>query len=104
MLYFVMPATLPIKVYEILEAKLGKEDAKEVVNALEEVTRSLAKESKLEVKDELKSELITKAEFHAELKALRAEFRMYFIILVCIIILLNPKAIDLLAKLLGVIK
>lgn len=99
-----MPATLPIKIYEILEAKLGKEEAKEVVNALEEVTRSLAKESKLEVKDELKSELITKTEFHAELKALRAEFRMYFIILVCIIILLNPKAIDLLAKLLGVIK
>ncbi|GER94735.1 hypothetical protein A45J_2499 [hot springs metagenome] len=99
-----MAATIPIKVYEILEAKLGKEEAKEVVNALEEVTRSLAKESKLEVKDELKSELITKTEFREELKALLAEFRMYFIILVCIIILLNPKAIDLIAKFLGVMK
>ncbi|BCB96197.1 hypothetical protein JZK55_11190 [Dissulfurispira thermophila] len=99
-----MAATISIKLYEILEAKLGKEEAKEVVNALEEVTRSLAKESKLEVKDELKSELITKTEFREELKALLAEFRMYFIILVCIIILLNPKAIDLIAKFLGVMK
>ncbi len=121
-----MAATIPIKIYEILEAKLGKEDAKEVINALEEVTKSLAKESKFEIKDELKDELLTKGEFHAELKAqraeflgelnatrsefhcelkaLRAEFRMYFIILVCLIILLNPRAIDLIAKFLGVIK
>lgn len=99
-----MAATIPIKIYEILEAKLGKEDAKEVINALEEVTKSLSKESKFEIKDELKDELLTKGEFHAELKAQRAEFRMYFIILVCLIILLNPRAIDLIAKFLGVIK
>jgi hypothetical protein len=106
-----MAATLPIKIYEILEAKLGKEDAKEVVNALEEVAKSLAKKSKLEMKDEIKNELVTKGEldllgkeFHAEMKALRAEFRMYFVILVCLIILLNPRAIDLIAKFLGVIK
>lgn len=110
-----MPATLPIKIYEMLEAKLGKEDARELVNAIEEATKSLAKESKREVKDELKEELVTKGEFHAELKvlrtefhselkAIRSEFRMYFIILVCLIILLNPRAIDLIAKLLGVVK
>lgn len=103
-----MPATLPIKIYEILEAKLGKEDAKEVVNALEEATRSLAKESKLEIRDELGKELLTRNEFFAEIRALRSELeskmRLYFLILLFAMFILNPRAIDLIAKLLGVIK
>ncbi len=99
-----MPTTLPIEIYEMLEARLGKEDAKELVKAIEDVTKSLAKESKRDLKDELKEELVTKTEFHAEFKVLRSEFRMYFIVLVCLIILLNPHAIELIAKLLGVVK
>jgi hypothetical protein len=103
-----MSATLPIKIYEILEAKLGKEDARELVNALEEVTRSLARENKIAIKDELSSELVTKGYFderisHLETK-IDSKLRLYFIVLLFAMFILNPKAIDLIAKLLGIIK
>jgi hypothetical protein len=103
-----MPATLPIKIYEMLEAKLGKEEAKEVVNALEEVSRSLAHENKVAIKDELGKELLTRNEFFAEIRALKSELeskmRLYFLILLFAMFILNTRAIDLIAKLLGVIK
>ena len=107
--------TIPIHVYEILEDKLGREEAKELVREIEASADALATQKKVEIRDDLRNELLTKEEFHGEMKAIRAEMStleqkllrrmdIYFIIIICIIVLLNPRAIDLIAKLLGVVK
>ncbi|MBI4689005.1 MAG: hypothetical protein HY754_01835 [Nitrospirae bacterium] len=110
-----MATTIPIKVYEILEDRLGKEEAKQLVHEIETSVDAIAAQKKVEIRDELSKELLTKAEFHSEMKAMRAEMAtmeqkllrrmdIYFIIIICLLILLNPRAIDLIAKLLGIIK
>ncbi len=70
-------ATLPVEVYEILEEKFGKEDAKSILHALEKslsVIEEKAKEekeiAKIQIKQELTNELITKGEFQSEVKRL----------------------------------
>lgn len=77
-----MPAAIPIEIYELLEDRLGKEDARKVASAIEiglEVIEkkadALALQKKLELKDELTKELITKAEFLGEMKAIRLEIQ-----------------------------
>jgi hypothetical protein len=103
-----MATTIPIKVYEILEDKLGKKEARELVHEIEISVDAIATQKKVEIRDELSKELLTKAEFQSEIKALRIELeskmRLYFLILLFAIIILNPRAIDLIAKLLGIIK
>jgi hypothetical protein len=58
----------------------------------------------LNYKEELTKELVTKAEFFGEIKSLRvelkAEMRIYFLILLFTIIILNPTSIELISKLL----
>ncbi|MBI4690714.1 MAG: hypothetical protein HY754_10695 [Nitrospirae bacterium] len=131
-----MPQVLSIELYQLLEEKLGKEEAKKVASAIEiglevieKKAEAVALQKKLELKDELTKELATKAdilvlreEFFGEIKSLRQEmqtmkvelegristlrmeFRVYFVILLAVIILVSPKAIDLIGKFLGVIK
>ena len=103
-----MPTTIPIRIYEILEDKLGRDEAKEIVREIEASVDAIAREKKIEVKDELGKELVTKAYFeeriaHLETK-LESKLRLYFLILLFAMFILNPRAIDLIAKLLGVIK
>jgi hypothetical protein len=111
--------------YQLLEEKLGKEVAKKVASAIEiglEVIQknadTVALQKKLDIKDELTKELVTKADIarmggeiqtvkvdlERKIATLRMEFRVYFIILLAVIILVSPKAIDLIGKFLGVIK
>ena len=70
-------ATIPIEIYEILEKKIGKEDAKKVLEILEDslnLIEEKAKEekeiAKIQIRQELTNELITKAEFYSEIKML----------------------------------
>jgi len=106
--------------YKVLEASF---------DAIEKKAEAVALQKKLELKDELTKELATKAdilvlreEFLGEIKSLRQEmqtikveiegkiltlrmeFRVYFVILLAVIILVSPKAIDLIGKFLGVVK
>ncbi|MBI4689004.1 MAG: hypothetical protein HY754_01830 [Nitrospirae bacterium] len=103
-----MATTIPIKVYEILEDKLGKEQARELVSEIEKTADAIAKEKTLEIKDQLCKELVTRDLFETRMSLLEAKLeykmRLYFLILLFAIIILNPRAIDLIAKLLGIIK
>ncbi|MBI3599321.1 MAG: hypothetical protein HY097_01600, partial [Nitrospinae bacterium] len=75
-------ASIPIGVFEILERKLGKDDAREIIEAIElsldtieKRAEALALQKKLEIKDELTKELITKPEFFGEIKSVRQEMQ-----------------------------
>ncbi|MBI4689989.1 MAG: hypothetical protein HY754_06950 [Nitrospirae bacterium] len=120
-----MATVIPIEIFELLEKKVGREEAKEVIkvieaslDAVEKKAEAVALQKKLEIKDELTKELATKAdiarlegeihtvraELEGRISTLRMEFRVYFVILLAVIILVRPKAIDLIGKFLGVIK
>ncbi|MBI3599596.1 MAG: hypothetical protein HY097_03010 [Nitrospinae bacterium] len=82
-----MAISIPIDVYDLLEDKLGKEEARKVASAIEVSLETIEKraetvalQKKLELKDELTKELATKAdllvlreEFFGEIKSLKAE-------------------------------
>jgi len=158
-----------IELYQFLEERLGREEAKKVVEvieksfeAIEKRAEEVALQKKLEIKDELTKELATKADivrlegelqtFKADIEGkisnlrtdiegkisslkadlegkisnlktdlegkisalktdlegkisvLRMEFRVYFVILLSVIILSSPRAVDLIGKILGVVK
>ncbi|MFN3598260.1 MAG: hypothetical protein ACK4VK_00780 [Aquificaceae bacterium] len=124
---------LTIDVLQLLEEKLGKEEAKKVAEAIEialesieERSKEVALQRKLELREELTKELITKAEFYGEIGLLRQEiqalkieleakiekeilrldrkFTIMFLILLFVIIFLNKEALEFIAKLLGLIK
>ncbi|MBI4689643.1 MAG: hypothetical protein HY754_05185 [Nitrospirae bacterium] len=83
-----MAQAISVEIYQFLEEKIGKEEARKVASAIEiglEVIEkkadSIALQKKLEIKEELTKELATKAdilllreEFFGEMKALREEF------------------------------
>jgi cell division protein FtsB len=75
-----MATVIPIEIFELLEKKVGREEAKEVIkvieaslDTIEKKAETVAIQKKLEVKDELTKELITKAEFYGEIKTVRQE-------------------------------
>ncbi|MCG6551821.1 MAG: hypothetical protein L7F77_05795 [Candidatus Magnetominusculus sp. LBB02] len=131
-----MSAALPTEIHDLLEAKVGKEETRQVgkiltasLDAIEKKAEAVAVQKKAEIKEELTKELATKAdiaelkgeikELRAELKgeinelraemrgenkALRLEQKIIFLILASIILLTNPKALELIAKLFGLSK
>ncbi|MGC8719377.1 MAG: hypothetical protein ACP5TY_05145 [Thermodesulforhabdaceae bacterium] len=182
-----MKSVLSIDLYQLLEDRLGREDARKLAeaielafDAMEKRAEALAIEKKLEIKDELTKELATKADIarlegeiktlrqeiqtlradlegkiessradlegkisnlkvdfegkisnlkvdfegkistlkadlegkisalkadlEGKISSLRMEFRIYFIAILAVIILSSPRAIDLIGKLLGVLK
>jgi hypothetical protein len=119
-----MAQTISVEIYQLLEEKLGKEEARKVASAIElglEVIEKKAETSafqkKLEIKDELSKELITKAEFYSEIKRLEdkmttkedmfhldRKFTIMFIVLFFTIIFLNQNALEFLAKIFGLLK
>ncbi len=131
-----MATAIPMDIFELLEKKVGREEAKEVVKIIEETltiiekkAQDVALQKKLEIKDELTKELATKADIvrlEGEINTIRQEIqtvkidlegkihslkvdlegklRLYFLILLFTIILVSPKAIDLIRNFLGVVK
>ncbi|KJU86072.1 hypothetical protein MBAV_001732 [Candidatus Magnetobacterium bavaricum] len=83
---------------------MGSEDAKRVVKAFETTISDLTeykwKTSKDELLTEMKKEFATKA----DIALLEAKMKLYFLVLIFVIILTNSKALDLLYKLLAFIK
>ncbi len=120
-----MPKAIDLELLQLLEDKLGKEEARKVAQAIElglEVmekrAEELALQKKLELKDELTKELASKADLQilrAEIQAMEAKiekeilrldrkFTILFIILFFTLILVNQSALEFLLKVLGVIK
>lgn len=124
-----MATILPIEIYDLLEKKIGKEEAREVAKAIEQSLDTIEKKAeavalqkKLEIRDELskdfkddlrlilegmatKTELKTLEErFSRKIDNLRWEFRLYFLIIIIIVLFLNPRAFDLISRLLGIVK
>jgi hypothetical protein len=120
-----MPRVIDLELLQLLEDKLGKEEARKVAQAielglevLEKRAEELALQKKLELKDELTRELASKADLQilrAEIQAMEAKiekeilrldrkFTILFIILFFTLILVNQNALEFLLKVLGVIK
>jgi len=110
-----MQAILPIEVYEAFERGLGKIDAKIVVKSIETTIsdniENKWKTSKDELLGEMKKEFASKADLQlvktellSEIKVSNAQTRLYFVILLCVNIVLNPNALELIARILGIIK
>ncbi len=119
---------IPLEVFDLLERRLGREDALAVAKSIEaslthieERSREIAVQRKLEVKEELKrelrDELATKedianvrtelkediANVRAELVRLDKKFTVYFLITIFTVIFLNQNALEFLAKLMRLV-
>jgi len=124
-----MARAIDLELLQLLEDKLGKEEARKVAQAIEiglEVMEKRAEElaiqKKLELRDELAKELASKADIQVlktEIQAVRAElsakieneilrldrkFTIMFIILFFTLILVNQNTLGFLLKILGLIK
>jgi hypothetical protein len=120
-----MAKAIDLELLQLLEDKLGKEEARKVAKAieigleiLEKRAEELAIQKKLELKDELVKELASKADLQilrAEIQAMEAriereilrldrKFTILFIILFFTVILVNQNALEFLLKVLGLIK
>jgi len=123
-----MAQTISFELYELLVEKLGKEEAKKVVTAIEkgfEVIEKRAEEvalqKKLEIKEELTKELATKAdivrlegeislvrqelqtvkiELEGKIERLNQKFTFMLILLIIALTLMNPVAAELMKSLL----
>ncbi|MBF0555222.1 MAG: hypothetical protein HQK96_11815 [Nitrospirae bacterium] len=146
-----MPTTLPIEIYDLLEKKVGKEEAREVgkiltasFNAIEKKAEAVVIQKKAEIKEELTKELATKEDLaklegrlneritslegrlneritslegrlneritslegkiNERFTAADWKMRVYFLILIFVILLTNPRSLDLIAKVLGLLR
>ncbi|MCG6552470.1 MAG: hypothetical protein L7F77_09090 [Candidatus Magnetominusculus sp. LBB02] len=124
-----MSTTLPIEIYDLLEKKVGKEEAREVgkiltasLDAIEKRAETLVVQKKAEIKEELSKELATKEDLarlegrlneritglegrmNERFTAMDWRMRVYFLILLFVMLLTNPKALDLIAKMFGLVK
>ncbi len=124
-----MARAIDLELLQLLEDKLGKEEARKVAQAteiglevMEKRAEELAIQKKLELMDELTKELASKADIQvlkAEIQTVKAElsakieneilkldrkFTIMFIILFFTLILFNQNALEFLLKVLGLIK
>jgi hypothetical protein len=113
---------LPLEIYDILERRLGRDDAMAVAKSIEvslshisERSHEMASQRKLEAKEELKvelrDELATKADIarlegatKADIVKLDKKFTVYFMVTIFTVIFLNQNALEFLAKLIGLLK
>jgi len=120
-----MAGAISRELLQLLEDKLGKEEARKVASAIEigldiieKKAEAVALEMKLELKDELSKELANKADIAMlegkivwleekmgkEILRLDRKFTIMFVILFFTIIFLNQNALEFLARVLGLIK
>ena len=106
-----------LKLYDELKLTFSEEQAHKLSDVLKRVeqTKSDAMATKADiyaVRSELKLDIAdvraeiqeVKAELKSDIATLRAEMRLYFVVLLCVIIITNPKAIELISKVLGILK
>jgi len=109
-----MASTLTLDIYNILEEKIGKEEAKKVTSAIEigfdtmeKRAEEIALQKKLELRDELTKELATKADLlllETKLEAridkvkteLSTKFNFMIVLMILALTLMNPVVADIL--------
>jgi hypothetical protein len=121
-----MSYTIPIEVYEKLEARLGKETAFVVVEVLQKSVKESIEESedklKIKISEDLKKELASKydiellkkdierveIDLRKEIDMLRLEIRkdmkIMTVIIVAVVIILNQNSLEFLLKVMGLLK
>lgn len=121
-----MGMNLPLEIYDVLERKLGRDDAMSVAKSIqdsltliEDQSREIASQRKLEVKHELKvelrDELVTKSDLEAVRLATKADielsiakldkkFTVMWLLTMFLIILINQDALRLMAQLFGLVR
>jgi len=108
-------ANIPYEIYKELEESLGKEKAEKLTKAFEKYFETREEELKTKLKEELKDELLTKGEFYTEIKRLEEKItnlektldlkiRLWFILIIALILFTNKGTLEWLFKLLGLIK
>ncbi|MCS6785467.1 MAG: hypothetical protein NZ524_00320 [Thiobacillaceae bacterium] len=124
---------VPIEVYDLLERRLGREDAMAVAKSIEasltlieqrsrEIAQSRKQEVKEELKRELRDELSTKEDLaklegsireemarlegrmEARFERLDKKFTVLFMTTIFVVIFLNQEALSFLAGLLGLVR
>ena len=104
-------ANIPYEIYKELEESLGKEKAERLTKAFEKYFETQKEEIKIKLKEELRNELATKE----DIEVLRAEIRrveqvldlrmkVWFILVIALILFTNRETLEWLFKLLGLIK
>ena len=48
--------------------------------------------------------MVVKSELQGDIKALRWEFKLYFAVTIAVILITNPRALDMLARIVGIVK
>jgi len=117
-----MAYAIPVKVYERLEEKLGKETASVVTEALEESIRAAIEDSRdrlrITISEDLKKELankydlkLTETELKKEIDLVRKEIdlvrkdlKITTIILIAVMVFLNQNSLEFIARLFGILK
>lgn len=102
---------IPLEVYDLLERRLGRDDAMAVAKSIEaslshieERGKEIAVQRKLEAKEELKRELREELATKEDLAKLDKKFTVYFLVTIFTIVFLNQDALEFLARLLGLIR
>ena len=117
-----MSLAINIESYQLLESELGVEKAKSVIRILnlaftqvEKKAETLAKEKKIEIRDEMSKELASKSDLalvksdlqhsiDSKIAKLESKMTIGFVILACLIIFLNQNTISFIFNVLGLIK
>lgn len=113
-----MAQSITLETYISLEKEFGKAIAEKVTKLLdysfaqsEKKVEQIATQKKLEIRDELSKELASKADLAVIRKEielvkaeLKSEMRLYFIILLCTMVVLNKESLILIGQLLGLVK
>lgn len=109
---------LPFEIHQQLREELSEDKANKIasllqnsINGVLEAAKDIAVQRKLEIKDEFGKELASKsdlkaesAEIELEVGKIKTESRVYFIVLICLLILLNRDSLQLIGQILGLIK
>jgi len=113
---------IPIEIYDLLERRLGRDDAMAVAKSIEaslthieERSREMAVQRKIEAKEELRvelrDELSTKEDLaklegamNARFERMDKKFTVLFMVTIFTVIFLNQNALEFLARIIGLIK
>ncbi len=102
---------LPYFIREEIFKDLPKEKASHLSDLIEKSidtvfssAKDIAIQKKLEIKDELGKELASKSDLALVKSELKSEIRLYFVILLSVMIILNKDSISFIAQLIGLVK
>ena len=98
-----------------MEESLWKERAERLTKAFEKYFETREEEIKTKLKEELKDELLTKGEFYAEIrrleekitnveKTLDLKMKIWFILVIALILFTNKGTLEWLFKVIGLIR